>query len=190
MWGSSGGTPHSQNWPASATSTEMQHRQICVCTGCQLLPQHTAAATDNSQHRDSTTCPSCSPALTAPKNTPWHKPTPPAPSLSLALTNNSFFQLQGKKASCPGAQPRSPCRQLVGRACGRQDRPVLGPSVCPSVRPSCGSPAPGVDVSAPGSRAVGGRHRSYCIKNNTAEHKFITDKCDSQEELTSPSLSA
>lgn len=60
----------------------------------------------------------------------------------------------------------------------------------PSIRPSCGSPAPGADVSAPGSRAVGGRHRSYCIKNNTAEHKFITDKCDSQEELTSPSLSA
>lgn len=111
-------------------------------------------------------------------------------AFSLVLTNNYFFHPQGKKSSCPRAQPRSACWQPVGRACGRQDGPVLVPSVCPSVRPSCGSPAPGVDVSAPGSRAVGGRHRSYCIKNNTAEHKFITDKCDSQEELTSPSLSA
>lgn len=140
MWGRSGGTPHSQrgqNWPASATSTETWHRQICVCApaassflNARPLPR-TALSTGTAQ-----LVPLVHPLSLLPKTPPGtthlHQPR----ALSLALTNNSFFHFQGKKASCPCAQPRSACWQLVGRACGRQDRPVLGPSVCPSVRPA------------------------------------------------------
>lgn len=176
----------------SATSREMQ-QQICACTAAAsscLTTRALPRTTLNTGTAHQGLVPLVHPLSLLPKTPPGTTHLQQPRALSLALTNNSFFHLQGKNPSCPSAQPRSACRQLVGRARGRQDRPVLGPSVCPSVRPSCGSPAPGVDVSAPGSRAVGGRHRSYCIKNNTAEHKFITDKCDSQEELTSPSLSA
>lgn len=66
---------------------------LCVCTRCQLLPQRTAAATDNSQHRDSTsgTCPSCSPSLTAPKNTPWRNPSPAALSPQPGIDQQLLF---------------------------------------------------------------------------------------------------
>lgn len=124
---------------ASATSTETQHRQICVCApaassclNARPLPRTTLST--GTAHQG--LVPLVHPLSLLPKTPPGTTHLHQLRALSLALTNNSFFHLQGKKASCPGAQPRSACWQLVGRACGRQDGPVLAPSVCPSVRPA------------------------------------------------------
>lgn len=97
MWGRSGGISRSQGGPKLARKCHLLRdaalTDLCVCTRCQLLPQSTAAATDNSQHRDSTsgTCPSCSPSLTAPKNTRWRNPSPAALSPQPVIDQQLLF---------------------------------------------------------------------------------------------------
>lgn len=196
MWGST--EEPSCSWRGGEASTQVpaQHlhwdvvlTDLHVCTRCQLLPRCMAAARARSQCRDNTsrTRPSCSPSLTAPQNTPSSTPHLCQPQALSPFHSGIGQQLMEKLPPALVPSPALPASSWWDRRVGGKTGLRLA---CPSVCPSCGSPAPGADVSAPGSRAVGGLHRSYCIKNNTAEHKFITDKCDSQEELTSPSLNA
>lgn len=202
MWSSSeepsrslGGGARSQHASASpAPGTQYQQTRVCVhplpapaltntrCRGwvsayVQLIKDMALLFTPSH----------CSPKF--PPAHPVSSSPSPSPSFHHGINQQLLFQPPWKKCLLP-LRPTLLCPPATGGMGAWVARQACAWPVCPSVRLSCGSPAPGADVSAPGSRAVGGRHRSYCIKNNTAEHKFITDKCDSQEELTSPSLSA